>query len=814
MTSTVRSEKVQSGILRLVRPALVIFALFTLLTGFFYPLLITGIAQLIFPVQANGGLILHDGRLAGSSLIGQSFTSPGYFWGRPSATPAVPYNSVISGGSNLGPTNPALLSAVKARVEALHAADPHNSQPIPVDLVTASGSGLDPDVSIAGAYYQVPRVARERNLPEEAVNSLVMQQVVHRQFGILGEPRVHVLSLNLALDDLSAGRITVSPSPSLPAQPVESAATTILNLRWMDWAQLILFAVILAALVIPVGRFMAKVYRGEPTFLSPVFTPVERWILALSGVNADEEMEWRTFAAALMIFAAPCILVPFTLQLVQKYLPLNPAGLGPVPWDLSLNTAISFATNTNWQAYVPEITVSHLTQMAGLAVQNFLSAAVGMTVLIAFIFALSRRPGSTIGNFWVLLTRSVLILLPMAGVIALLLVSQGVVQTFADPVSVPLLDPFRDSSGYAVTTQTIPLGPAASQVAIKMLGTNGGGFFNANSAHPLENPTPFSNLVEMLSMILLPASLCYTFGNMVGSARRGVALLMAMTLLFLPLVGLAIWSEVGGNPGFVPLGIDQELGHGHPGGSMEGKEVRFGVVQSAFFSILTTSISCGAVNSMHDSFMPLGGFAQMFAMQLGEVVYGGIGSGLYGMLVFVTVAMFIAGLMVGRTPEYLGKKIEPREMKLATIIIILPILLILAGTTLAVMTEAGRAAVFNPGPHGFSEILYAFTSASQNNGSAFAGIMANTLFYTIATAVAMFVGRYAVAVLTLALAGSFAAKKIVPESEGTLRDHSPLFILWLVFVVVVIGALSFLPVLSLGPIAEFLTRGGGGMIHV
>jgi K+-transporting ATPase ATPase A chain len=804
------SEPVPSAVIRQLKPALVIFALLTLLTGFFYPLVITGIAQLAFPVQANGGLIHHDGRIAGSILIGQPFTSPGYFWGRPSATSPVPYNSAISGGSNLGPTNPALLDAVKARAGALRAADPGTTRPIPVDLVTASGSGLDPDVSIAAAYYQVPRVARERNLSEEVITSLVAQHVGHRQFGILGEPRVTVLSLNLALDDLSAGRITVSPSPPAPTLPVEGTAATVLGLRWTDWAQLLLFAVILAALVVPVGGFMARMYQGESTFLSPVLRPVEGWILTHSGVNGGEEMDWRTFAASLIVFTVPCILVPFALQLFQQYLPLNPAGLGPVPWDLSLNTAVSFASNTNWQAYVPEITVSHLTQMAGLAVQNFFSAAAGMAVLVALILALSRKPGSTIGNFWVLLVRSVFILLPLAGIIALLLVSQGVVQTFGGPVSVPLLDPISDSSGKEVATQSIPLGPAASQVAIKMLGTNGGGFFNANSAHPLENPTPFSNLVGMLSMIILPASLCYTFGCMAGSARKGVALLTAMTLLFLPLAGLAIASEVGGNPGFTPLGIDQGLGHGHPGGNMEGKEVRFGAVQSAFFSILTTSISCGAVNSMHDSYMPLGGFAQLFAMQLGEVVYGGIGSGLYGMLVFVVIAMFIAGLMVGRTPEYLGKKIGPREMQLATVIIILPILLILAGTTLAVMTEAGRAAVFNPGPHGFSEILYAFTSASQNNGSAFAGIMANTLFYNIATAVAMAIGRYAVAILTLALAGSFAARKIVPGSAGTLRDHSPLFILWLAFVIVVIGALSFLPVLSLGPIAEFLAMVGGG----
>jgi K+-transporting ATPase ATPase A chain len=436
-------------------------------------------------------------------------------------------------------------------------------------------------------------------------------------------------------------------------------------------------------------------------------------------------------------------------------------------------------------------------------------------VLVALILAFSRRSGTTIGNFWVLLIRSVMILLPICLVISLLLVSQGVPQTFNGPLTVPLLDPVTDSNGALVTTQTIPLGPAASQVAIKQLGTNGGGFYNANSAHPLENPTPFSNLLENLAILFIPTALCYTFGKMIGSGRKGIALLMAMTILFLPLAGIAIWSELGGNPAFTPLGIDQTPGLIQPGGNMEGKEVRFGIVPSAWFSVVTTVTSTGAVDSMHDSYMPLGGFVQLFDMQLGEVVYGGVGSGLYGMLVFVILAMFIAGLMVGRTPELYGKKIEQNEMKLATIIILIPIFLILILTAVAVMTDVGRAAVFNTGPHGFSEILYAFTSTSQNNGSAFGGVSVNTLFYNLATAFAMFVGRYAVAILTLALAGSLVVKKIVPISEGTLRDHRPLFIIWLVFVIIIIGALSFLPALSLGPIAEFLNMAAaGGMIHV
>jgi K+-transporting ATPase ATPase A chain len=793
-----------------VKPAIVLFLLLTVLLGIVYPLVITGIAQVIFPVQSNGDILEHNGKVAGSALVGQPFTSANYFWGRPSATSPVPYNAGASSGSNLGPNNPALTDAVKARVDALHAADPTNSQSIPVDLVTASGSGLDPDISIAAARYQVPRVARERNLNENDLQALVAQYTEPRQFGIFGEPRVNVLSLNLALDDLSAGRI------SAPQQTTghENPEPLVFGMRLPDWLQLIVFIVIIAILVVPLGAWMVKVFSGQPNFLSPAIDRIEQKFLSLGGINPGEEMDWKQFAISLLVFSILCILFVFFLQIFQPFLPLNPAGLGAVPWDLALNTAVSFATNTNWQAYVPEVTVSYFTQMAGLAVQNFLSAATGMAVLLALILAFSRRSVTTIGNFWVLLIRSVMILLPICIVISLVLVSQGVPQTFNGPVTVPLLDPIKDSTGSLVTTQTIPLGPVASQVAIKHLGTNGGGFYNTNSAHPLENPTPLSNFLENLVILFIPAALCYTFGKMIGSGRKGIALLMAMTIIFLPLAGIAIWSELNGNPAFAPLGIDQTSGFSQPGGNMEGKEVRFGIVPSAWFSVVTTVTSTGAVNSMHDSFMPLAGFVQLFDMQLGEVVYGGVGSGLYGMLVFVILAMFIAGLMVGRTPELYGKKIEQNEMKIATIIILIPIFLILILTALAVMTDAGRAGVFNPGPHGFSEILYAFTSASQNNGSAFAGLSANSLFYNIATAIAMFIGRYAVAILTLALAGSLVIKKIIPASEGTLRDHRPLFIIWLVFVIIIIGALSFVPALSLGPIAEFMNMAASGMIHV
>ena len=787
-----------------LKPAIVIFLLLTLITGIFYPLFITGIAQVVFPVQANGNLIVHDGTVAGSALIGQPFTSPGYFWGRPSATAPVPYNAGLSSGSNLGPSNPALASAVKARVEALHAADPANTLPIPVDLVTASGSGLDPDISVAAAYYQVHRIARERDLGETDVKALVTSQIEPRQFGIFGEPRVNVLKLNLALDDMSTTHI----APSFPAQadPVSPDGS---GLRIPDWIVLILFIGVFIVTVVPLGRFMVKVLKGEPHLLSPVTSPLEHRLLAWSQVKADDEMDWKTFAIAMMVFSFVGIVFLFVLQLAQPVLPLNPSGAGSPSWDLALNTAVSFVTNTNWQAYAGETGVSYLTQMIGLCVQNFTSAATGLAVLVGLAYGLSRRSASTIGNFWVLLVRSVMILLPLSIIIALILVSQGTVQTLGGPVTVPLLDPVKDASGALVTTQTIPLGPAASQIAIKQLGVNGGGFFNTNSAHPFENPTPFANFIEIIAILLIPAALCYSFGRLVGAGRKGVSILIAMTIIFLPLLGLAIWAELGSNPAFTGMGIDQTTTVLQPGGNMEGKEVRFGIMPSALFSVVTTAASCGAVNSMHDSFTPLGGFVQLLMMQFGEVVYGGIGSGLYGMLIFVIIAMFIAGLMVGRTPEYLGKKIEPREMAIATIIILIPIFLILIGTAVAVLVDPGKTAILNPGPHGFSEILYAFTSASQNNGSAFGGLSVNSPFYNLMTAASMFIGRFGIAVLTLALAGSLVVKKIVPAGEGTLSDHRPLFIIWLVFVVVIIGALSFLPALALGPIVERLMLGGG-----
>ncbi len=582
-----------------------------------------------------------------------------------------------------------------------------------------------------------------------------------------------------------------------------------------NWLQIGLYLVLLLLLVKPLGAYMARVYQGERTFLDPLLRPVERFIYRVGDVHAEDEMDWKTWAIAVLLSNALGLLVVYALQRLQGMLPLNPEGLPAVSPDTAFNTAVSFATNTNWQSYSGETTLSYLTQMLGLAVQNFVSAATGMAVLIALVRGLARRPplpspplaGGTeggLGNFWVDLTRSTLyILLPLSLVLALVLVSQGVVQTFNSYQSVTLLQPAR-----GMTQQTLALGPAASQIAIKQLGTNGGGFFNANSAHPFENPTPLSNLLEMLAILLIPAALCYTFGKLVGDTRQGWAILAAMTIIFVVMVSLAVWAEQCANPALTKLGVDQTASELQSGGNMEGKEVRFGIASSALWATATTAASNGSVNSMHDSYMPMGGLAAMWLMQLGEVVYGGVGSGLYGMLVFAIIAVFVAGLMVGRTPEYLGKKIETFEMKMAALVILIPVLLVLVGTALAVVAPAGKSSVLNPGPHGFSEVLYAFSSAGNNNGSAFAGLNANLPFYNIALGMVMLIARYWLAIPVLAIAGSLAGKTKTPAGAGTLPTHAPLFVGWLIAVVIIVGALSFLPALALGPIVEqlMLTR--------
>ncbi|MBN1659970.1 MAG: potassium-transporting ATPase subunit KdpA [Anaerolineae bacterium] len=595
------------------------------------------------------------------------------------------------------------------------------------------------------------------------------------------------------------------------------------------WLQIGLYLALLLLLVKPLGAYMARVYQGERTLLDPLLRPIERLIYRAAGVREEDEMDWKTYAVATLLFNVLGLLTVYALQRLQGVLPLNPQGCGGVAPATAFNTAVSFATNTNWQSYSGETTMSYLTQMLGLTVQNFVSAATGMAVLVALVRGLARRPppisppqaggtkggtqageaGGRIGNFWVDLTRSMLyILLPLSLVLALVLVSQGVVQTFDAYRTVTLLQPTVDAHGNAVAEQVLALGPAASQVAIKQLGTNGGGFFNANSAHPFENPTPLSNLLEMLAILLIPAALCTTFGRMVGDTRQGWAVLAAMTTIFAVLLGVTVWAEQSGNPALTKLGVDQTASDLQPGGNMEGKEARFGVASSALWATATTAASNGSVNSMHDSYTPLGGLVPMWLIQLGEVVYGGVGSGLYGMLVFAIIAVFVAGLMVGRTPEYLGKKIEAFEIKMAVLVILIPVLVVLAGTAVAVATPAGRASVFNPGPHGFSEVLYAFSSAGNNNGSAFAGLNANTPFYNVALGLSMLVARYWLAVPTLAIAGSLARKRKAPASAGTLPTHTPLFIAWLIAVVVIVGALSFLPALALGPLVEHLMLGG------
>ena len=561
--------------------------------------------------------------------------------------------------------------------------------------------------------------------------------------------------------------------------------------------QIVLFMVVLLVLAKPLGSYMAKVYQGERTFLDRVLSPIERFIYRISGVDPKEEMDWKVYAIAMLTFNLLGLFFVYALQRLQGILPLNPRGLAAVSADSSWNTAVSFASNTNWQGYGGEVTMSYLTQMLGLSVQNFVSAAAGMAVLVAFIRGITRHTTKSIGNFWVDLTRSTMyILLPLSIVLAVALVSQGVVQTFSEYKTVNGLQSSAE--------QNLPLGPAASQIAIKQFGTNGGGFFNVNSAHPFENPTPFSNFLEMLAILIIPAALCYTFGKMVEDTRQGWTLLIVMTIIFVALLSVAVWSEQGGNPAFAAMGIDQTQTNINPGGNMEGKEVRFGIVNSALWATATTAASNGSVNSMHDSFMPLGGLVPMWLMQLGEIIYGGVGSGLYGMLAFVIIAVFVSGLMVGRTPEYLGKKIEAYEMKMASIMILIPVFVVLTGTAVAIMSEAGGATIYNPSTHGFSEVLYAFSSAGNNNGSAFAGLGANTPFYNIILGFAMLIARYWLAIPALAIAGSLASKKKVPASAGTLPTHTPLFIAWLIGVIVIVGALSFLPALALGPIVEHL----------
>jgi len=585
-----------------------------------------------------------------------------------------------------------------------------------------------------------------------------------------------------------------------------------------------LFIVVLLAAAVPVSRYLSRVMDGSSRVVK-LGGPVERLLYRLAGVDPEQEMGWKHYAIATLAFNLLGVAFLYVLLRVQGLLPGNPQQFSAMTVDGAFNTAISFVTNTNWQDYSGEQAVSYLTQMLGMTVQNFLSAATGIVVVIALVRGFARHTAKTIGNFWVDITRVTLyVLLPMSMLIAAVFMSQGVIQNFRAYEDVPTLqtttysapktdaqgNPVKDAKGNPVMvdtpvkTQTIAMGPVATQEAIKMLGTNGGGFFNGNSAHPYENPTPFSNFVQIFSILIIPAALCLVFGRMIGDRRQGVAVLAVMTIAFAVCIAGEISAEQGGNPLFTSLHVDQSATALQPGGNMEGKETRFGIAQSGIFTVATTAASCGAVANTHDSLTPLGGLVPMLLMQLGEVIFGGVGSGLYGMLVFALLAVFVAGLMIGRTPEYVGKKIEAYEMKMVSIVVLLTPLLVLVATSIAVLTDAGKAGILNPGAHGFSEILYAFSSAANNNGSAFAGLTVSTPFYNWLTAVAMWFGRFGTIVPVLAIAGSLAAKKRIAVTGGTLPTHGPLFVVLLLGTVLLVGALTYVPALALGPGIEHL----------
>ncbi len=556
---------------------------------------------------------------------------------------------------------------------------------------------------------------------------------------------------------------------------------------------------------------MAKVYEKQFCGIDLVIRPIENAFYKLCRIDSQKEMHWISYLSAMLIFNFFGLLIVYIIQRIQFYLPLNLNAFPGTPPDLSFNTAVSFATNTNWQSYSGETTLSYLTQMCALTVQNFVSAATGMSLLVAMTRGIVRYETKNLGNFWVDTVRGTLyILLPLSIILATVLASQGVIQNFKPYQKVALLEPLHYQAEHKIITdQTIPMGPVASQIAIKQLGTNGGGFFNTNSAHPFENPTPISNFLELLAILLIPAALCYTFGVMVKDTKQGWAILAAMFILFIPLMVACVISEQKGNPAFAAMTIDQTPKYNlTPGGNMEGKETRFGIVSSALWATATTAASNGSVNSMHDSYTPLGGLAPLWLMHLGEVVFGGVGSGLYGMLLLIIITVFVAGLMVGRTPEYLGKKIEPFEMKMASLAVLVMPLSVLLFTAIATVTKSGTSSILNPGVHGFTEILYAFTSMSNNNGSAFAGLNANTPFYNLLGGIAMLIGRYWIAIPTLGIAGALVVKKRIPKSLGTLPTHTPLFVILLVGVTLVLGALTFFPALALGPIVEHLMLWG------
>ncbi len=782
------------------RPAITVFILLVVLTGIAYPLAVTAIAQVAFEDEADGSLIYdEDGNVIGSVLIGQYIDEDEYpelFWPRLSA---VNYDASSSGGSNLGPTSEELAKLVQDRVDLLKKYDPENTSEIPSDLVTASASGLDPDISYASAVYQIHRVMTyqdEKNhntLTEEEIMALINAATTQ---DVLGNKYVNVLELNLSLSDIY---VAESDVPDID----DASNDTILGLTVPDWTLIVIVIVALAFLTFIMAKLIFAIYEETGKIGKKFRNFID---LILRPVKTAEEMSWKTYLLSVILFNLLGFATLFMVLLFQDHLPLNPNGYPGLDPYLAFNTAVSFITNTDWQSYSGETTMSLFSQMFGLTVQCFLSAATGIAVLFAIIRGLRNRSIKNLGNFWIDVTKATFILLPLAIVVSIILISQGVPQTLEASIQATLAYPYTDSVGNYVTTQTIAMGPVASQEAIKLIGTNGGGFFNVNSAHPFENPTAITNIVEIVSILLIPISLCIVFGKMIKDRRQSTVIISVMLILFISLFIICLYAELGGNPAVDSItGVSQTCTQYQFGGNLEGKEVRFNVVGSVLFDISATATSCGAVNSMLDSYTAIGGMCPMILIQLGEICFGGVGCGLYGMFMFVILAVFIAGLMIGRIPEYLGKKIGPNEMRLASIAVVLPVVLIVGGTAIAILWPGATDSVHNTGMHGFSEILYAFSSASGNNGSAFAGLNANTPFYNVALAVCMIIGRFGTIILVLAFAGSMSEKKVVTENTGNLSTGTPMFATWLLIVILLIGVLGFFLCFSLGPIAETLT---------